>query len=55
MIDKIKNSKNFTIKTLSKEFKVTDKTIERDLEILKKENKIVFTGNKKSGYWKLIE
>ncbi len=55
ILNKIINNIRFTKRALSIELNANRKTIERDLEILKKENKIVFTGSKKSGVWKLIE
>lgn len=54
ILDKIKNNIRFTIKSLAREFKVNEKTIERDLEILKRQNKIIFIGSKKTGSWKII-
>ncbi|MBU4294069.1 MAG: DeoR family transcriptional regulator [Actinobacteria bacterium] len=54
ILSKIKSNIRFTIKSLSKEFAVNEKTIERDLEILKQQNKIIFIGSKKSGSWKII-
>ncbi len=55
ILNYIENGHKFTIKSLAKELEVTEKTIERDLEILKKENKIIFIGSKKSGSWMLVE
>ena len=54
ILNKINSKIRFTIKSLAKEFGVDEKTIERDLEILKKQNKIAFVGSKKSGSWKII-
>ena len=54
ILNKIQNGIRFTKRSLALELNVDRKTIERDLEILKKENKIVFVGSKKSGIWKLI-
>ncbi|MBM3710393.1 MAG: HTH domain-containing protein [Actinobacteria bacterium] len=53
ILEKIRNNVRFTIKSLSKEFSVNEKTIERDLELLKKQNKIIFIGGKRTGFWKM--
>jgi len=53
ILNKVKNNIQFTIKSFAKEFAVNEKTIERDLELLKKQNKIIFIGSKKTGFWKL--
>ena len=55
ILDKLKLDTKFTKRSLALEMGVDRKTIERDLEVLKKEKKIVFVGNKKTGTWKLIE
>jgi len=55
ILEKIKNNVHFTKRSLAKEFNVNEKTIFRDLELLKKRNKIIFIGSKKSGFWKMIE
>ena len=54
ILSKVKNNIRFTIKSLAKDFAVDEKTIERDLELLKKRNKIIFNGSKRSGFWKMI-
>jgi len=55
ILNKIKHNIRFTKRSLASELNIDEKTIFRDLEVLKKENKIVFEGSKKSGVWKLIE
>lgn len=55
ILNKIQTGVSFTKRSLAVELNVDRKTIERDLEILKKEKKIIFIGSKKSGVWKLIE
>ncbi|MFH1728756.1 MAG: HTH domain-containing protein [Pseudomonadota bacterium] len=50
---KIKNKESFTNKSLAKELKVNEKTIERAITQLKNENKIEFIGSKKTGHWKI--
>ena len=49
-----KNSK-VTAYDLSKEFKVSERTIERDLKILTDEKTIEYIGSAKNGYWKVNE
>jgi len=41
--------------TLTKEFGVNEKTIERDIEELRKDGRIRFVGSKRSGHYKLLE
>ncbi|MEW6619492.1 MAG: HTH domain-containing protein [bacterium] len=52
--NKIKSKELFTFVTLAKELAVSNKTIERDIEELKKEGKIKFVGSKRSGYYEII-
>ena len=54
ILNKIKHDIRFTKRSLASELNIDEKTIFRDLEILKKENKIIFEGSKKSGVWKMI-
>ena len=54
IVEKIKNNIRFTKRSLATELNVDRKTIERDLEILKQQNKIIFIGSRKSGSWKII-
>ena len=46
------NSK-ITANDLSKEFKVSERTIERDLKVLTDEKIIEYIGSAKDGYWKV--
>ncbi|MCK4358752.1 MAG: DeoR family transcriptional regulator [Candidatus Cloacimonetes bacterium] len=55
IVNKIKENQRFTIVSLSKELNVSEKTIERDLGELKKQNVIVFVGERKTGHWKIID
>lgn len=50
----LKQKPETTIDELCKILKVTDKTIKRDLEKLKRENKIKRIGPDKGGYWEII-
>ena len=43
-----------TKKELAEQFGVTERTIERDISALKKENRLKRIGSAKSGYWKII-
>jgi len=52
-MEKVKNNIKFTKRSLATELNVDRKTIERDLELLKKQNKIIFTGGKRTGFWKM--
>jgi ATP-dependent DNA helicase RecG len=55
IIERIKHDIRFTKRSLAEELEVDKKTIERDLELLKQQNKILFIGSKKSGYWKITD
>ena len=50
----LKQKPETTIDELCKILKVTNKTVKRDLEKLKRENKIKRIGPDKGGYWKII-
>jgi ATP-dependent DNA helicase RecG len=54
ILEKLKKNIIFSKRSLASELNVDRKTIERDLEILKQQNKIIFIGSKKSGSWKII-
>jgi len=54
ILNRIKNNVHFTKRSLALELDVDEKTILRDLEVLKRENKIIFKGSEKSGVWKII-
>lgn len=49
----IKDNRDITIEKMSKTLGVSRPTIERDLSILKKENKVEHVGSPKSGFWKI--
>ncbi|MBK7380862.1 MAG: DeoR family transcriptional regulator [Ignavibacteriales bacterium] len=49
----MKQKPETTIDELCKILKVTNKTVKRDLEKLKRENKIKRIGPDKGGYWKI--
>ncbi|MBR2091540.1 MAG: HTH domain-containing protein [Fibrobacter sp.] len=42
-----------TAEMIAKKINVTDKTIKRDIELLKKQKIIVRIGSRKNGYWKV--
>jgi predicted HTH transcriptional regulator len=44
---------SITVKELAKILSVTERTIHRQIETLKKENKIERIGSDKTGYWKI--
>lgn len=50
----MKEKSSITIKDLSKEFNVTEKTIFRAIQKLKELNKIERVGSDKNGYWKVL-
>ena len=52
ILELIKENKFITIKELAHKLKVSEKTIKRDLDKLKKENILKRIG-KKGGYWKI--
>ena len=51
----IEKNPKITAYDLSKEFKVSERTIERDLKILTDEKTIGYIGSAKNGYWKVNE
>jgi len=53
IIKKIETKESFTLVTLAKEFGVNEKTIERDIEELKKAGKIIFIGPKRGGHYEI--
>ena len=53
IIDIITQMPTITVKELSKMLSVTERTIYRQIEILKTENKIERVGSDKTGYWKI--
>jgi len=55
ILEKVITNELFTLVTLSKEFGVNEKTIERDIEELKRAGKIRFVGPKRSGHYELLK
>jgi len=55
IIQKIKNRAKVTKRSLASEFNVSPKTIQRDLNELKKNKKIRYIGSKKGGHWEIIK
>ena len=55
IINKVKSIEMFTSLTLAKELNVNEKTIDRDLEELKRMKIIQYLGSKRKGYYKLIK
>ena len=49
----IETNSKITANDLSKEFKVSERTIERDLKVLTDEKIIEYIGSAKDGYWKV--
>ena len=49
----IETNSKITANDLSKEFKVSERTIERDLKVLTDEKTIEYIGSAKDGYWKV--
>lgn len=54
ILEIMKKESSITIKDLSKEFNVTEKTIFRAIQKLKELNKIERVGSDKNGYWKVL-
>ena len=55
IVKRLITNPNLTAKELAAMFSVTDKTIRRDLSVLRNEGKIIRVGSDKSGYWKVIQ
>jgi Fic family protein len=53
IIDVIIQIPSITVKELAKMLSVTERTIHRQIDILKAENKIERIGSRKTGYWKI--
>ena len=51
---KIKTKPPFTIISLAKEFGISDKTIERYIEEMKKDGNIKYVGSKRTGHYEII-
>jgi len=54
LLDLIKENDKITIKELAKYFNVSDKTIKRDIEKLKNENKLKRNGSARKGWWEIL-
>ncbi|WP_324170840.1 Fic family protein [Sulfurimonas sp.] len=55
ILNLIAENSKVTVKELALKFEVNEKTIKRDLEKLKEENKIKRIGSARSGYWEVIK
>lgn len=55
LLEYLKENPKVTQKGLAEYFNVTKRTIERNMNILKKENLIERVGNNRSGYWKILK
>ena len=55
IIDIITQMPTITVKELAKMLSVTERTIYRQIEILKTENRIERVGADKTGYWKVCK
>ena len=55
ILDKIKSKEPFTLITLAKELNSTKRTVDRDIEDLKRQNIIKFIGSKRSGHYEIIK
>ena len=54
ILTQIKNNRKISINELANILNVSPKTIKRDIEKLKKENKILRVGSSRSGYWQIL-
>lgn len=50
----MKKNNQVTIAELAKQFGVTEKTIKRDIEKLKKDDRLKRVGPDKGGYWEVV-
>jgi len=50
----MQKEKDITIQQLSHKLDVSDKTIKRDIEKLKNDNKLIREGSLKTGHWEVI-
>lgn len=55
LLEYLKENPKATQKGLSEYFNVTKRTIERNMNILKKEKFVERVGNNRSGYWKILK
>lgn len=53
IINMIREDRDITIKELASKLEVNEKTIKRDLQILKSEHKILRVGSARKGYWEI--
>ena len=53
ILNLIKENNTITAEEIAIIFKVTERTIDRDISSLKKQNKLKRIGSKKSGHWEL--
>ncbi|MDR0969739.1 MAG: HTH domain-containing protein [Lentimicrobiaceae bacterium] len=53
IIDIMTQMPSITVKELAKILCVTERTINRQIDILKTENKVERLGSRKTGYWKI--
>ena len=54
VLELIKNTNNISSSQIAKKLNVTNRTAQRYLDKLKKQNKLKRIGNPKTGYWELI-
>ena len=54
ILNLIKENNAITAEEMATIFKVTERTIDRDISALKKQNKIKRVGSKKAGHWEII-
>ena len=50
----MKLNPNITIEELSKEIRISDRAIKKNISKLKQEGKITRVGSDKGGYWEII-
>ena len=54
ILNLIKENNAITAEEMAVIFNVTERTIDRDISFLKKQNKLKRVGSKKAGYWEII-
>ena len=54
ILSKATTNEPFTLVTLAKEFGVNEKTVERDIQELKRDGKITFVGPKRTGRYQQV-
>jgi len=55
ILDHLRKTPEISVRKLSELLSVSDKTIKRDLEKLKDQQKIVRIGSNRKGYWKIYK